>query len=120
MRAVYVLIFDLLSPQERQRFWLLVLLVMAMGLFDVLGVASVLPFLAVVSNPDTVQNSDWLSWFYRISGAESLSDFMMILGVTVFLFVLLTTLVRAAAFYAAHGFIRLPELKKRKAWRKRK
>lgn len=107
MRDVYGLIFDLLSQHERRRFWILVILVMIMGLFDVLGVASVLPFLAVVANPDAVGESRWLAWFYDISGANSVSQFMMILGFTVFLFVLCTTLVRAAAFYALTYFTKM-------------
>lgn len=107
MRDVYARIFDLLSPRERRRFYVLVVLVTLMGLFDVLGVASVLPFLAVVSNPDAVAESRWLSWFYQVSGAQSLHGFMMILGFTVFAFVLVTTLVRAGAFYALTYFTKM-------------
>jgi ABC-type multidrug transport system fused ATPase/permease subunit len=107
MREVYARIFDLLSPRERRRFYILVVLVTLMGLFDVLGVASVLPFLAVVANPDTVGESRWLSWFYDVSGAQSLHGFMMILGFTVFGFVLVTTLVRAGAFYALTYFTKM-------------
>lgn len=107
MRDVYRKIFGLLDRRERRRFYLLVALVMVMGLFDVMGVASVLPFLAVVSNPDAVQDSRWLTWFYAVSGAESLTRFMVILGLTVFFFVLLTTIFRAATFYALTRFTKM-------------
>lgn len=107
MTDVYRKIFDLLSRRERGRFALIVGLVMVMGLFDVMGVASVLPFLAVVSNPDAVQDSRWLSWFYDLSGAGSTQDFLMILGFTVFAFVLATTLFRAATFYVLTRFTKM-------------
>lgn len=107
MRDVYRRIFDLLSPRERKRFALIVGLVMVMGLFDVLGVASVLPFLAVVSNPDAVEQSRWLSWAYDLSGAATTQDFLMFLGFTVFLFVLATTLFRAATFYVLTRFTKM-------------
>ncbi len=107
MFEVYARIFDLLSPREKRRFVVLVILVMAMGLFDVLGVASVLPFLAVVSNPSAVQDSAWLSWFYDLTGAQDTRQFMMILGFAVFGFVLVTTLVRAGAFYALTYFTKM-------------
>jgi ABC-type multidrug transport system fused ATPase/permease subunit len=103
----YRRIFQLLTPHERRRFYLLVGLVMVMGLFDVLGVASVLPFLAVVSNPDAVGESRWLSWFYDLSGAQDTQGFLMILGFTVFAFVLATTLFRAATFYVLTRFTKM-------------
>lgn len=107
MTDTYRRIFQLLSPHERRRFYLLVLLVMVMGLFDVLGVASVLPFLAVVSNPAAVQDSEWLAWFYDLSGAQGTQDFLMILGFTVFAFVLATTLFRAGTFYVLTRFTKM-------------
>lgn len=107
MTDTYRRIFQLLSPQERRRFYLLVILVMVMGLFDVLGVASVLPFLAVVANPDAVGESRWLQWFYDLSGAADTQQFLMFLGFTVFLFVLATTLFRAATFYVLTRFTKM-------------
>ena len=107
MRDAYRKIFELFDLRERRRFAVLVLLVMAMGLFDVLGVASILPFLAVVSNPDTINQSDWLSWFRDVSGARTVTGFMMVLGFTVFVFVLVTTIFRALTFYALTRFTKM-------------
>ncbi|MEY4983233.1 MAG: hypothetical protein RIR62_1499 [Pseudomonadota bacterium] len=107
MIDTYRRIFQLLSPQERRRFALLVVLVMVMGLVDVLGVASVLPFLAVVANPEAVGESRWLSWFYDLSGARDTQQFLMVLGTAVFLFVLATTLFRAATFYVLTRFTKM-------------
>lgn len=107
MRDAYRKIFELFDLREKRRFAVLVLLVMAMGLFDVLGVASVLPFLAVVSDPATIDKSRWLSWFRDVSGAGTTTGFMMVLGFSVFVFVLVTTLFRAATFYALTRFTKM-------------
>ncbi len=107
MRDAYAKIFELFDLRERRRFALLVVLVMAMGLFDVLGVASVLPFLAVVSDPTTIERSDWLSWFRDLIGTQTTTGFMMVLGFTVFAFVLITTIFRAATFYALTRFTKM-------------
>lgn len=107
MRDAYRKIFELFDLRERRRFAVLVLLVMAMGLFDVLGVASVLPFLAVVSNPAVIGESAWLSWFRDLSGVVTTTGFMMVLGFTVFVFVLVTTIFRALTFYALTRFTKM-------------
>ncbi len=44
-------LFLLLSPRERRRFYAVMLMAIIGGLFEMVGVASVLPFLAVLSDP---------------------------------------------------------------------
>ncbi len=51
MLATYRKLFDLLNPHERRRFYLLLGLIILMALVDTIGVASIMPFLAVVANP---------------------------------------------------------------------
>jgi len=47
MLSAYRKILDLLTRRERREFYRLIALTLVMGLIDVLGVASILPFLAV-------------------------------------------------------------------------
>ena len=49
---IYRSLFDLLDSRERRRFWLLCGMILIMGSLELAGVASILPFLAVVSEPD--------------------------------------------------------------------
>ena len=49
---------DLLTPQERRRGSFVLNLVGAMGLFEMVGVVSVVPFLSVLANPEMVQSND--------------------------------------------------------------
>lgn len=110
MTEVFQKIYDLLDPRERRQFRLLIVMMVMMGLSNMLGVASVLPFLAVISNPEAVENSRALSWLYEASGVGRMSEFLILLGVLVFLFMLLTTLIRVGTFYAMTRFIKMRTL----------
>lgn len=60
-----------------------------MGLLEVIGVASIAPFMAVVSNPGIIQENYYLSWFYEYSNAGSKHKFLLILGISAIFLVVL-------------------------------
>ena len=47
-------IYELLNPSERMRLGVLMLRVVVMAFLDMLGVASILPFMTVLANPELV------------------------------------------------------------------
>ena len=47
----------LLSHQERKRIYLLLVMILIMALLDMLGVASIMPFIAVLTNPELIENA---------------------------------------------------------------
>ena len=50
-------ILFLLSPQERKKAVLLLLMILMMALIDVIGVASILPFMSVLVNPSLIETN---------------------------------------------------------------
>ena len=50
-------ILFLLSPQERKKAVLLLLMILMMALIDVIGVASILPFMSVLVNPSLIEKN---------------------------------------------------------------
>ena len=56
MKNLKKLIF-LLNPHEKKQAVLLLFMITAMALLDTLGVASVLPFIAVLTNPDLIETN---------------------------------------------------------------
>jgi hypothetical protein len=54
-------ILDLLSPQERRRAGLLLGMILVMALLDMVGVASIMPFMAVLANPRVVETNAYLA-----------------------------------------------------------
>ena len=48
-------ILSLLSAQEKNKFFLLLILVFIVAVIDTIGVASILPFIAVLTNPEILR-----------------------------------------------------------------
>jgi ATP-binding cassette, subfamily B, bacterial PglK len=59
---------DLMSPAQRRRLLLLLPVVATNALIQVVGIASIMPFLALVSNPDSVRRTRFLRWAYETLG----------------------------------------------------
>ncbi len=73
-------ILELLSPSERRSLYLLFPAVIATGFLEVLGIASVAPFLALVGNPGAIQENRWLTLAYDTFGFSTPNQFLIFLG----------------------------------------
>ena len=103
-------ILSLMDSRDRRQFYFLVGLAVVNGVFSMFGVAAILPFLAVVSDPSRIDRSGFLSGLRDLSGLESVQGFTIFLGVLVFLFMLLSVAVRAFTSYMMLGFTRMQTL----------
>jgi ATP-binding cassette, subfamily B, bacterial PglK len=79
-RSVNGMMLDLLAPVERRRLLWLLPVVATNGLIQVLGIASIMPFLALVSNPDSIRTNALLRWTYEGLGFSTDSGFMVFVG----------------------------------------
>jgi len=70
----------LLNPKQRRLSYALLGLMVLAGLFDALGVSSILPFMAVVGNPDLIQTNPRLHQLYTALQFESTNTFLVGLG----------------------------------------
>ena len=75
---------DLLDARERRNAMILLIMILATGVMETLGVASIMPFLSVLSNPEAIQKSSYLSRVYQGLGFSSTDRFLFFLGVAVF------------------------------------
>lgn len=78
-----VKIFDilkLLQKRENRRFVFLIFLLLITGLLEIIGIASILPFIQVVANPDLVENSYFFSAAYGFFQFSSYKGFVVFLG----------------------------------------
>ena len=90
----------LLTPHERKRAGLLLIMIIIMALLDMIGVASILPFMAVLTNPDLVETNLILNTMFQVSnifGVENNQEFLFALGVL--MFVILVTLTSLQSTY---------------------
>ena len=80
----------LLSRRERKQLYLLFAAMVVMAIIDVASIGSVMPFMAVVSNPDVIESNKWLNWLYTSFSFESSNSFLLVLGGIVLLILVLS------------------------------
>ena len=83
-----------LTPHERKRAGLLLIMILIMALLDTIGVASILPLIAVLANPNVIETNIILNKMFQISvvlGVEDSQQFLFVLGLLVFV-ILITSL----------------------------
>lgn len=97
----------LLSPSERQRAVVLLGIMLVTAFLDTLGVASILPFIAVLTNPQLVQTNDVLSTAFAMAnyiGIHSTDKFLFAVGVVVFILLMISLACRTFITYAQTHF----------------
>ena len=95
-------IFFLLNSNERKQAFLLLLMILIMSLLETIGVASILPFMAVLTNPSIIETNFILSTIYQyasILGVENNQEFLFVLGSIVFLLLIISLSFKAITIY---------------------
>lgn len=109
MNTLKKLLF-LLSKEERKRAVILIIIIIITSLLDVLGVASVLPFITVIINPNIVETNIFLKNMFEISnnfGVKNNQEFLFALGFIIFVLLILTLTLRALVAYLQAKFINM-------------
>ena len=90
-------IFFLLPEHLRKRFILLVFLISFMAIIDTIGIASVLPFITAISNPELIESNQILKTIYNFSIKYVFfdkDDFIYFLGICTSLILVFSILLR--------------------------
>ena len=91
---LYRKILALLTPQEKRRGALVLGMVIIMAVLETASIASVMPFLAVLGEPEMVQTIPILASIYNTLGFQSVDAFLFALGAAAFGVVLFSALSR--------------------------
>jgi len=97
-------VVGLLSPQEKRRLWLVIVVSIFVTLVEVVGIGSVMPFMTVASRPDMISENQYLRWAYEFLGFETPNAFLIFLGVGVLGMLILTNGSQALLHYAKVRF----------------
>lgn len=92
-------LFQLMDRRERRRFYLLMPAVTVMALMQVVGIASVLPFLALVTDPTVVETNRYLATAYDLLGFQSLNGFLVFAGLAALIILLVSNATTAFTEY---------------------
>ena len=102
----------LLSPHERKQAALLLVMILIMAFLDMIGVASILPFMAVLTNPILIDTNFILNTIFQASkifGVENSEQFLIALGFLVFGLLVVSLFFKALTTYAIIRFVRMRE-----------
>ena len=107
MQTLKKLLF-LLTPHELKSAGLLLIMILIMALLDMIGVASILPFMAVLTNPSLIETNFTLNKMFRTLsafGIENNQQFLYILGIFVFALLIISLTFRALTTYLQVRFV---------------
>ncbi len=102
----------LLSKGEQKNALLLIFLILIMALLDMIGVASILPFMAVLTNPGIIETNVILNKMFQISkslGVQSNDHFLFVLGMLVFILLIFSLAFKAFTTYVQLRFVVMRE-----------
>lgn len=111
MQNIKKLLF-LLTKREKKLAALLLLMTLIMAFIDMVGIASILPFMAVLTNPTLVESNNTLNFMFQVSkslGVENSKEFLFALGILLFTLLVLSLFFKALTTYAQLRFIHMRE-----------
>jgi ABC-type multidrug transport system fused ATPase/permease subunit len=105
-------LFFLLTTHERKRASLLLIMIIIMAFLDAIGVASILPFMAVLTNENLIEKNSILNAMFQASkifGIETNQEFLSALGAIVFVLLIISLAFKALTTYVQARFVQMQE-----------
>ena len=78
-------LFILLTPSQRRRYYSLQIMVILMAFMELLGIASIGPFMALVADTQLLETNSIFNQIYVASGFATYTDFLFVAGLFVLL-----------------------------------
>lgn len=100
-------LWQILSPLDKRKVIYVFILVMGMAFIESAGVISIMPFLAVLSNPNVVESNSYLKQLYDFTGAANKQNFILYLGFLSLFIVVCSTVFKIVTQYAVNRFASL-------------
>ena len=110
MKQTFKKLINLLTPSELKKMYLLLLMMIMMALLDIIGVASILPFMTVLTNPSLIETNSILNTMFKVSGVFGVKNnqqFLFALGIFVLLVLTISLSFRAITTYAQVRFVQM-------------
>ncbi len=90
---------ELLSYKERGYLYFLLGMIVFMAMLDMIGVASIMPFIAVLANPNIITTNEILSFIFKALYFSDPHIFLYFLGILVFFLLVVSLTFRALTTY---------------------
>lgn len=100
----FLKIINLLSKRDKKVTIMLTLLLLFVALIDSLGVASIMPFVAILSKPALIENNVYLAHIYNFLSFENHKNFLFFLTLSVLFVLIVSSILRAFALWSTLRF----------------
>jgi len=99
MNTVIRQLRDLLSRRDQVLFLIVMMLLAVLALLEMVGIAAIMPFLALATNPETIQTNQWLQRAYRLFNFSSNDSFLAFFGYLVLALIVLSNVGKAVGVW---------------------
>jgi ABC-type multidrug transport system fused ATPase/permease subunit len=103
-------IYLILSGSEKKQAGILIVMSILMAVIDLVGVASIMPFIAVLASPTVLEENAILKKLFLIVDVGSLEEFRLVLAYIVFFLLLFSVFSKALLSYFQLRFVMSCEL----------
>lgn len=100
---------ELISSSEKKKLLILIFTILVMALIDMLGVASIMPFMAVLANPELIETNRIIGAMYAYSGSANKESFFFFLGLIVFFILIFSLFFKGLTSYLQIRFAMMCE-----------
>jgi len=88
---------EILTSREKMQVGILLVAIIAMAFSQAIGIASVLPFISLVMDPEMVFENPYLNYAYETFNFSSLNQFIISFGIAMFVIIILSNAISAFA-----------------------
>lgn len=104
MLKTYQNIWKLLLPQERTKMIFLFMMMIIMAILEMIELASIMPFLSVLGEPQVIKTNPYLFAAYSYFGFKSSNSFLVALGLLTLALLVIATAVKSLTKYSLYRF----------------
>lgn len=101
---IFSAVIEIMNRSQKSYALKLMLLVLVMALFEVAGVATIMPFMALLANPGIVEQNIYLKYLYDLFAANSPNQFIFYVGICIFLILVTSLSLKALTSFMQQRF----------------
>jgi ABC-type multidrug transport system fused ATPase/permease subunit len=105
-------LLNILTKRDRKLSVLLLIGILIMALIDMIGIASIFPFIGLITNPEIIDTNLFLKNIYitlEIIGINTKNEFIFLVGALVFLLLIFSLTIKALIMYFQTRFVKMCE-----------
>ena len=103
--SVFSIFNKILQPFEKKECFIILFCSLIVALFDVVGIAAVLPFMAMISDPSFISTNGYYNFLYKSLGFEDTQVFMIFVGLGVLCIIFSGSILKIVNNYLLFQFI---------------